>query len=86
MLVGNWMSPPLKQNCHLWRIDLSLILLPLPSPASTHNHKMIHGPKNMEVAWDIIQSLTEVQSRSKFTFMMKVTHQSETLDIKKDLL
>ena len=37
----------------------------------------------MEVAWDIIQSLTEVQSRSKFTFMMKGTHQSETLDIKK---
>lgn len=40
----------------------------------------------MEVAWDIIQSLTEVQSKSKFTFMMNGTHQSETLDIKKDLL
>ena len=52
----------------------------------TDNHKSIHGPKNMGVAWDIIQSLTEVQSRSKFTVMMKGTHQSETLDIKKDLL
>ena len=68
------MSPPLKQNCHLWRIDLSLSLLPPPPPASTHNHKLTHGPKNMGVAWDIIQSLTEVQSGSKFTFMTKGTH------------
>lgn len=68
------MSPPLKQNCHLLRIDLSLSLLPPPPPASTHNHKLIHGPKNMGVAWDIIQSLTEVQSGSKFTFMTKGTH------------
>lgn len=68
------MSPPLKQNCHLLRIDLSLSLLPPPPPASTHNHKLTHGPKNMGVAWDIIQSLTEVQSGSKFTFMTKGTH------------
>ena len=68
------MSPPLKQNCHLWRIDLSLSLLPPPPPASTHNHKLTRGPKNMGVAWDIIQSFTEVQSGSKFTFLTKGTH------------
>ena len=74
MLVGKVDVPTSKAELPpLENIDLSLSLLPPPPPASTHNHKLIHGPKNMGVAWDIIQSLTEVQSGSKFTFMTKGT-------------